>query len=240
MPATPEDIELTRRYQAQLRQLGGRAGAALADMWDQLDTYNAAAHAAWQAQAAPVVASSQGQASGLAAAYVATLAAAPMPSVDVAAGPDLLDPFIAFGGAINRGLTFESARDLGRSRAEAVGSESVQWTARQAVGEAASATRGVVGWRRVLEGDSCEWCALASTQRYSSAEAASLGNQHARCDCDVVPIIGDRDPGQVINAPVLDRLQEIPRDQRTGYVTADGAPAPRPEAVPQEQQTEEA
>lgn len=240
MPATPEDIELTRRYQAQLRRLGTRSGAVLADMWDQLDSYDASAHAAWQAQAAPVVAASQSQASGLAAAYVATLAAAPMPSVDVAAGPDLLDPFIALGGALNRGLTFETAQELGRSRAEAVGAESVQWTARQAVGEAAAGTRGVVGWRRVLEGDSCEWCALVSTQRYSTAAAASLGNQHTRCDCDVVPIIGDRDPGQVINRPVLDRLQEIPEDESTGYVTADGAPAPRPEAVPQEQQTEEA
>lgn len=229
MPATPADIEITRRYQARLLELAAATGTAVAQQWDELESYDDPIP--WLAIAAPIVIAGQAQAAALAAGYVALLANALVPSVDIRVGPRLDGPFASFGSAIKRGLTFETAVNLGRSRADEVGSGSVQWTARAAAGEAARQAEGIVGWRRVLTGVSCDWCALISTQRYRTADSASFG--HARCDCTVVPIIGDRDPGQVINEPVLDRLHTLGKDDRTGYVDATGQPAPRPEAVPQ-------
>lgn len=229
MPATADDVTLTRRYQARLLQLATATGAAVAQQWDELDSYDDPA--LWLALAGPPVAAGQEEASALTVAYVALIADMPVPSVDIRVGPPLDGPFAAFGSAIKRGLAFEAAVNLGRSRADEVGGGSVQWTARAAAGEAARHADGVVGWRRVLTGVSCDWCALIATQRYRTADSASFG--HARCDCTVVPIIGDRDPGQVINQPVLDRLHTLSATDRTGYVDAAGQPAPRPDAVPQ-------
>lgn len=62
----------------------------------------------------------------------------------------------------------------------------------------------VVGYRRVLTGKSCSWCARVSTQRYLTADSADFG--HPRCDCTVIPIVGTRDPGQVLNRDLLDAL----------------------------------
>lgn len=63
----------------------------------------------------------------------------------------------------------------------------------------------VVGHRRVLTGaKSCRLCVTASTQRYTKAELAPI---HGRCDCKVLPIYGDADPGRTINAELLDELK---------------------------------
>lgn len=41
------------------------------------------------------------------------------------------------------------------------------------------------------------------------------------CDCSVVPIIGNRDPGRVINRPVLDAWKQAQRDDTPRYFDAD-------------------
>lgn len=204
MAATAADIELTRRYQARLVELAKVVGEELARLWAQLESYDS--HEEWRAVAEPIVTAAQGEAAALASGYVAAIADIPVPDVDVRVGPDLIDPFLAFARAIEQGVEFAEAVASGGSRAEAVGEGVVQWTARAATGQAAENVGGVVGWRRVLTGASCRWCQLISTQRYVSASSASFG--HARCDCTVAPIIGDRDPGQVINDELLERLQD--------------------------------
>lgn len=65
----------------------------------------------------------------------------------------------------------------------------------------------VVGYRRTLGGgDNCRLCQLASTQRYRVGDLMAL---HNRCSCGILPIFGDRDPGQVIDP---ERLAALKRD----------------------------
>jgi hypothetical protein len=53
-------------------------------------------------------------------------------------------------------------------------------------------------YRRVLTGaESCGLCIVASTQRYRKRDLLPI---HPNCDCVVAPILGDQDPGRVINS----------------------------------------
>lgn len=53
-------------------------------------------------------------------------------------------------------------------------------------------------YRRVLTGaESCGLCIVASTQRYRKQDLLPI---HPNCDCVVAPILGDQDPGRVINS----------------------------------------
>lgn len=53
-------------------------------------------------------------------------------------------------------------------------------------------------YRRVLTGaESCGLCVIASTQRYRKRDLLPI---HPNCDCVVAPILGDQDPGRVINS----------------------------------------
>lgn len=52
-------------------------------------------------------------------------------------------------------------------------------------------------YRRVLTGaENCGLCVVASTQRYRTGDLMPI---HPNCDCVVAPIIGDADPGRIIN-----------------------------------------
>lgn len=81
---------------------------------------------------------------------------------------------------------------------------------RQAYDRSAVGEQRVVGYRRVLTGTTCRWCARVATQRYLTADSADFG--HHNCDCAVLPIIGDRDPGQIVNGALYDRLEESGTD----------------------------
>lgn len=100
---------------------------------------------------------------------------------------------------------FARALEAGRTAAEGRIRTHVFRASRQ-TGDAWAARSGqeVVGWRRVLTGSSCAWCALVSTQRYLTAESADFGHTH--CDCATIPIIGEADPGRFINDRVARAL----------------------------------
>jgi hypothetical protein len=78
-----------------------------------------------------------------------------------------------------------------------------------------------VGWRRVPQGDyTCALCLISSTQRYHKEKLAAL---HPNCDCDIVPIIADHDPGNVIDREFLDAVHAaILRDLGPQYVAKSG------------------
>lgn len=63
---------------------------------------------------------------------------------------------------------------------------------------------GIVGWRRVTEPGACEFCLLASTQRYHTKDLHPL---HEHCRCSVAPVVGLKDPGHVLNKDLLQRLK---------------------------------
>lgn len=109
----------------------------------------------------------------------------------------------------------------------------VQTAMRSASQEAFSQTN-IVGYRRVLTGLSCGRCAAASTKRYHKADLLPI---HAHCDCSIAPIVGDSDPGAVINSELLGRLKgETPDywNARHFKVTEDGQIVPPPVRVVQD------
>jgi hypothetical protein len=71
-------------------------------------------------------------------------------------------------------------------------------------------------YRRVLTGaESCGLCIIASTQRYRKRDLLPI---HPNCDCVVAPILGDQDPGQVINST------RVSDEATPTGETADGVP----------------
>lgn len=71
-------------------------------------------------------------------------------------------------------------------------------------------------YRRVLTGaESCGLCIIASTQRYRKRDLLPI---HPNCDCVVAPILGEQDPGRVINST------RVSEDASPTGETADGVP----------------
>lgn len=83
--------------------------------------------------------------------------------------------------------------------------------------------REIVGYRRVLTGSSCMFCAAAATKVYSRGDLAPL---HAHCDCSVAPVFIGDDPGLAANAEVLRNLKAQGRRYwlKRGFVDNDGNP----------------
>lgn len=91
------------------------------------------------------------------------------------------------------------ALESGRARAEASGHKGIMSTARRSTGDDRT-----VGFRRSPSGQPCKWCLVVSTQRYHTAESADFG--HDNCSCGVIPIIGETDPGRIVNRDLYESL----------------------------------
>lgn len=204
MPTELEAAEVTRGYQTQLKVLEGATAAMLGDAWMSLGGYDLDDIADWETLAAPVSEAARAETAAAATGYVAVLLDGPPSPVDVP--DDLADPtapFLRMWHRLAEGDLWEDARTAGVSAAGDYAADLVHSSARTAAGRAGG--ERIVGWRRVLVGISCEWCALVSTQRYRSAESADFG--HRRCDCTVAPIVGLLDPGRVINDDLYRELR---------------------------------
>lgn len=141
--------------------------------------------------------------------------------------------------ALANGKPYDQAMSEAGARAASTAETDVMLAHREAASEVMRSDERVRGYRRVLTGKSCMFCATASTRRYGTSELLPL---HARCDCRIVPIIGDSDPGEVINKELLADLRaqggsrywkarglvEIGSDGRLIVATSDG---PKPVEV---------
>lgn len=200
---------LTRRFQAatarhiaHVGSLTERAWLGLAG-WDEANVaeFAAAVESIQRAAKASVVSSTS--------AYLSLVASLPTVGVDPelvpARSPDPREPFTAMWRAMKEGQSFDEALQVGQSAASQAITSHLNQASRQTGDQWAKASGAkVVGWRRVLDGSSCEWCALVSTQRYRSSESASFG--HHGCGCGVIAIIGERDPGRFLGGPVAENL----------------------------------
>lgn len=113
-------------------------------------------------------------------------------------------PLVTLYTQLSKGVSFDDAKAVSRSRLGSMVATDVSLGQRRAADEWSLSGR-VVGYRRTLTGKSCVLCAMASTQRYHAKKLMPI---HGRCDCGVAPIVGDEDPGQVINQELLDKLHE--------------------------------
>lgn len=111
------------------------------------------------------------------------------------------------------GATYSSASDSGLRRLLSLIATDLE-LAQRAQEQQTLGQGGARFYRRVLTGsENCTMCAIASTQRY---RVGTLKPIHPGCDCDVAPIEGSSDPGQVINAPLLEQIHESIEDELGG------------------------
>lgn len=213
-------VALARRHQDQLLAVRDRLVVALGRVWGSVVVDpTSAVEERFVAVAAPMLDAAMLAASSASLAYqqayvsaavggqVEPLALTPsefvtprgLPSVEV-----LVKPIVTVRTALSSGRGWTDAVELGRQRLEQIGSTDPMLAARAAGSAAMKARPQVVGYRRVTDGAACSFCRLAATQRYTDGELMPL---HVRCGCTVAPIVGSKDPGQVIDRAELARLK---------------------------------
>lgn len=205
MPSEAAAVRVTESFQRTLERIYRRTGALTVARWDALGSWNDADVARFTAQVDQVFAAARIATVNASAGYYSLMTDAPPVQVNPASlvvQVDLRAPFTAYWHGLAEGRPWLEAIDAGRSRAESTAIDYVTSTSRRTASSVAA--DGIVGWRRVLTGNSCRWCATVATQRYRTVESADFG--HDFCDCTVAPIYGDSDPGQVINAAHVERL----------------------------------
>lgn len=208
----PEVATLTERYQQQLAALRAAVARAVAAAWDGLTDYRDDKVGQFVAQVVPVVEGGQARSVALTDAYLALRTARDpwgltLAGLDLRAGTPLTEvyrrPFVSTWTALSRGAAIVDAVSAGRSRASSSAEMDVALATRASAAEAMRRDGRVVGYRRVPSGGACDLCLLASQQQYSVEDLMPL---HNRCGCTVEPIIGDSDPGAVMDSALLGQL----------------------------------
>lgn len=111
-------------------------------------------------------------------------------------------PFVTVWTALKAGTAFAQAVDAGLERLTSTAETDIQLAMRgtlQAVGEADD---GIHGYERIPDGNACDLCLIASTQRYHVSDLMPI---HNRCGCGV-GVLTDPAVGQVINQ---DRYRQL-------------------------------
>ena len=223
----PASEALVTRYGQRYDDVRRRAALAIVRLW--LTFGSVGDLEPFAIRAAAVSAAAQTEVTSLVAGYLALFLDRPAQAlaVTIRGGADPLEvyrrPGITARAKLAAGRPFGEAMAAARARAENAAATDVALAHREAARHGMGADPRVVGYRRVLTGASCRLCATASTQRYHVDRLMPL---HGHCDCRVVPIVGDQDPGQVINHRTLDQLQQAGPDywRAQGYVDTDGKP----------------
>lgn len=114
-------------------------------------------------------------------------------------------PFVTARTAIAEGKDYATARLLGRGRAETIADTDVILSQNLAAKDLMTRSSRIVGHRRVPEAGACPFCLLVSTQRYTVDELQPV---HNNCHCGVIPIIGSKDPGRVLEPDLLKSLKD--------------------------------
>lgn len=192
---TPDqETVLVARYQSRMARIGDRAQTKAREAWDALGSYDAedinrlvgVSQRLWGATRTQAVNTSSGFYS------LATDTASVGVHVDLVAGvpPSVAEAFHVTWKHLSDGAFWDDAVSAGREAFARAHLDATYQAARYTgdVWERLAGRQGF-GWRRVLVGVSCEWCALVSTQVYRSASSAAFG--HDRCDCAVMPMNGD-------------------------------------------------
>lgn len=201
MLAEAKLVQLTARYNTLTRRYAAAAGSVVGQAWDRLDSWERADADRLVAMARPAVSTLSLRANAATSGYLSIVLDDRLPVSTVVVEPDWDSALIALRRSLAAGEAWEQALVSGRIRSEAVGANAVVRSGRLA---AQVADDRVVGWTRTLSAKACEWCQLVSTQRYRTAESADFGHDH--CSCGVAPIIGDADPGRVVNQQLLTQL----------------------------------
>lgn len=120
-------------------------------------------------------------------------------------------PFKELWTALSKGQDFETAVEFGANRLRQLVETDIQLSHTHTSRTLLSERNDVVGFRRIPTGQfTCALCLVASTQRYNKFDLMPI---HPGCDCRVAPIIGNSDPGQVVDEDFLNQIHRAVEKQ---------------------------
>jgi hypothetical protein len=208
-------------YNLQVASTRRRTEAVVRAFWNRLPDHRSADIERFVQQVVPLVEGAQTQVAGLTDAYLAqtltALTGDPVAPVGIptevargARGVPAAEvyqrPGVTVWNALADGVPYREAVERGLARALDLTSTDLQLAKTHSAQLVMEDNDDVAGYRRVLTGThSCGLCVVASTQRY---HRGNLMPCHPGCDCGVLPIVGDTDPGQVINESRLEGAHE--------------------------------
>jgi hypothetical protein len=236
MPVDPQVLTVVTAYSDRVAAIRQRVVAYVERVWGGLGSWDEADIERFVAAVVPVVSGGQLQTAALTDAYLAAVETAVLgtPARPVGVTPATVSeealrgvpavevyrrPGVTVWTALKNGAEFTAAVQAGLRRATGLAATDLQLAKTHTARRVLSGKDNVVGHRRVLKGSkSCALCIVASTQRYRKAD---LQPCHPGCDCGVLPIYADRDPGQVIDPDRLDGVHQA-IEQRFGVSDASG------------------
>jgi len=204
---------LTDRYDALSTSLRSRVVQFVLDAFDSLGSYRDSDAAAFIEHVLPTVLAAQQQMGQITDAYLSAMiadmlggAAAPTGvALDEALrGVDPAEvyarPFVTTWTALSQGKAYAQAVAEGRTRLLSITETDMQ-LARTHAARQSMQRGGVRYFRRALRGPgNCALCTIASTQRY---RVENLMPIHPGCNCKPEPLVGNKDPGQIIDEALL-------------------------------------
>lgn len=209
--------DIVAAYQSRYGALRSQVERTVGALWDRYGGLSDADLARFVSSVVPVVRGAQAATDALVLASTSVLLTdvtgtglvplEPLSDFDLRGVPAdevYRRPFVEARTAISLGHVFDEAMRFGRTRATVLATSDVMLAQRSAMDRIVRTEQRVVGYRRVLTGVSCELCQIASTQRYHSGNLMPL---HPACDCSVASVLGDEDPGQVLNDELLATLK---------------------------------
>ena len=227
-------VEIQQAHHRRFLGVQDATAELIGEQWDTFAGLDDVAAAQFEAAAGVVLQTAKQQTSTLAVAYMNANdrlggfpASGLVPVVpEIRNGVPVAEVYhrsiVEARARVANGATFEEAMRSGRARAVSTARTDVSLTNKAEINRGGQLRPWVVGYRRVLTGRSCAFCATASTQRYKSADLLPL---HPSCDCDIAEIFGTEDPGQIINRDLLTDLKDAKREAggRPYVVDADGS-----------------
>lgn len=209
----PDDlfVDLTLAYIDDIALIADIVGEEIRRIFENMGSVDRADIVEFIRESLPMARGGREAAIDLTTDYLAQLTGQSPAGIDLREFAPAWDaPFLRTWHNLKSGQTFDEARQGGASQAEALGSDIV----RQG-GEDRMAKPGVtvIGWRRVVHPDACEWCQVVGTQTYRTEESAS--KSHHDCRCLPALIVTDKaDPALAINRQRLAELKKSGAVQR--------------------------
>jgi hypothetical protein len=189
------------------RRLRVLAANGVSRIWQSLPGYDRQNIDEWLTRTLPLIAGAQRASVALTEAYLAReLRRQPLginPDDLIGAGvrngtpPEVVyeRPFVTVWTALQSGHAWADAVASGLARATSTAETDVQLAMRGTLREVGQLDDTIYGYERVPDGNACDLCLIASTQRYHVEDLMPI---HNRCGCGV-GVITDPEVGQIIN-----------------------------------------
>lgn len=215
MALTPDLVRAINAYLNTKEATTQRVIRYIESQWLRLSSWKDADILRFAKQVAPVVEGGQTQIGNLTAGYLSTLNLIATGSRDTVGipkqamssqslrGVEGVELFQRTGSTIYFGLSQGKPLNMlvakAGQRAISMARTNLQLSSTHSARIAMSDNQNIIGYRRVLSGEVCEICELASEHKYNTEDLMPI---HNNCTCGIAPIYGNSDPAKVIDSKV--------------------------------------